>query len=326
MINILGIGCAHPETIIDNQFLSELGAASSAAWIEDHTGIKTRHSILPLEYIKETGNAKPAEAVKVATATPTDLGVKACEIALEQAGVALEDVGLILASCPTPLETSPNEAQRIGKVLGVKIPAYDVSSSSGDFALHLSVLNGWKEERVPDYVLCVSTSTATRKVNYRDGKARIYLGDGAGAVLVSSRKSGRATVASAHFTSEPLQEDLFVFDLYQHAQMNLDVLQSWVAPQLNLMLETALDSADLQGKPYAFVGSGIGNSLLIDICAKHAIEEKRCWSNIEKYGYTLGASVISSIAEHWNSISAGQTIVACVAGAGTSSGYVVLKS
>src|SRR4051794_23764106 len=109
------MGYCHPETVIDNKFLEDLDVGTTAAWISEKIGIQTRLSTLPLEYIRDTRNQDPREAVKVASMTPTEMGAKAARMALEKAGLRPEDIGLVIANCCTPLETAPAEAQRLAK-------------------------------------------------------------------------------------------------------------------------------------------------------------------------------------------------------------------
>lgn len=325
MVNILGCGAAYPENKISNDLLVELGAAPSADWILSHTGIENRSSILPLDYIRDNGNVRPADSLEVASETPTDLGVKAATQAIERAGIKVEDIGLILGSSTTPVETSPNEAQRVGKGMGLKIPAFDVSSSSGDFALHLDVLNSWKEAMVPDYVLCVSCNTPTRKVNYKEGAERIYLGDAASAVVVSAKHSGKLSVSAVNFKTSPKASELIVFDLYKHAKLNPELLKSWMEPQLAESLKLALETGKVNSASYNMVASGMGLAHIRELCEAKEIAPERLWSNLSNHGYSLGSSEVASLSEHWDSISAGEEIVVTIAGAGTNSGYVILK-
>jgi len=71
------MGYSHPSTVIDNQFLEDLDVGTNAQWIIEKIGIQTRLSTLPLDYIRETRNQDPREALKVASITPTDMGKRA---------------------------------------------------------------------------------------------------------------------------------------------------------------------------------------------------------------------------------------------------------
>jgi len=57
---IHGVGHFHPENRIDNAFLSGLGIGTDDAWIMERVGIRCRRTVLPLDYIASTRNARPA--------------------------------------------------------------------------------------------------------------------------------------------------------------------------------------------------------------------------------------------------------------------------
>src|SRR5690606_9733170 len=99
---------------------------------------------------------------------PTILGAEAARMAIAQAGISKDDIGLVIANCCTPVQTTPSEAQRIACELEIVKPAYDVFTACPAFALHMDYLNSMKEEKLPDYILCVSTATLTQHVNYND--------------------------------------------------------------------------------------------------------------------------------------------------------------
>ena len=48
---IHSFGHFHPENIIDNCFLEHLDIGTDDEWIIARTGIRTRHTVLPLDYI-----------------------------------------------------------------------------------------------------------------------------------------------------------------------------------------------------------------------------------------------------------------------------------
>jgi 3-oxoacyl-[acyl-carrier-protein] synthase-3 len=56
------IGHFHPENVIDNCFLESLDIGTTAEWITSRTGIQTRRTALPLDYIRTTRNLTRAKA------------------------------------------------------------------------------------------------------------------------------------------------------------------------------------------------------------------------------------------------------------------------
>jgi 3-oxoacyl-[acyl-carrier-protein] synthase-3 len=56
MIYFHGFGHFHPENQIDNAFLESLDIGTTEQWIIDRVGIKSRRTVLPLDYIRATKN------------------------------------------------------------------------------------------------------------------------------------------------------------------------------------------------------------------------------------------------------------------------------
>ena len=73
-IYLHGVGHAHPENEISNQFLEDLDIGTNDQWIIDRVGIRSRRTVLPLDYIRETKNAEPRDAMEVAVYSNADLG------------------------------------------------------------------------------------------------------------------------------------------------------------------------------------------------------------------------------------------------------------
>ena len=63
------LGHFHPENVITNAFLAELGIDTNDGWITERVGILTRHTVLPLDYIRQTRNKEPRAALEAAVYT-----------------------------------------------------------------------------------------------------------------------------------------------------------------------------------------------------------------------------------------------------------------
>ena len=168
MLHILGMGVCHPKVSIDNHFLEALDIGTTAQWIEEKIGILERVTTLPLEYIKTTRNQDPRMALEVASMTATDMGVKAAEAALAQAGITAKDIGLLIVNGCSPRQTIPSEATRIAERLDCPAVAFDVYTACPAFALHIDFLKSYNESALPEFVLCISTAAMTVHVDYND--------------------------------------------------------------------------------------------------------------------------------------------------------------
>ena len=112
-----GIGHFHPENVIDNPFLENLDIGTSEEWILERVGIRTRRTVLPLDYIKSTRNADPRAAFEAAQYTSVETGRRACLHAIARAGIAPSDIGMVISGGCCPEMSIPSEACRIAAAL-----------------------------------------------------------------------------------------------------------------------------------------------------------------------------------------------------------------
>ena len=72
-----GLGHAHPEAEITNRFLESLEIGTDETWILERVGIRSRRTVLPLDYIRATRNRDVRGALEAATETNSSLGASA---------------------------------------------------------------------------------------------------------------------------------------------------------------------------------------------------------------------------------------------------------
>src|ERR1700761_5249763 len=97
MLYLHGIGHFHPENQIDNDFLLGLDIGLDTAWIMERVGIESRRTVLSLDYIRQTRNTDPRAAAEASLYTNAQTGARAARMALQRAGIAPSQVGLIVA-------------------------------------------------------------------------------------------------------------------------------------------------------------------------------------------------------------------------------------
>jgi 3-oxoacyl-[acyl-carrier-protein] synthase-3 len=320
------MGYNHPTTEIDNKFLEDLDVGTNAQWILEKIGIETRVTTLPLDYIRETRNQDPREAIAVASATPTDLGIRAATMALQNAGLKPEQIGMVICNCCTPSQTAPAEAQRIAKGLGIVAPAFDVFTACPAFALHIDFINNFKEERLPPYVLCVSTATLTQKVNYNDRSDGAIWGDGAAAWVVSTKHEGKLRVRESLFAADPTRCQSVVVDTYGHFHQDGRAVRDFSVRQTVRLIKRIEEHYQVDWNRDIFIGHQANATMLEQIRNNREIPQTNHWHNVTRIGNQAGAGAPATLAMHWDQIKPGQNIVVAVVGAGLSWGSVLLEA
>ena len=199
-----GLGHFHPENCIDNAFLTSLNIGTDDAWIMERVGIRTRRTVLPLDYIAPDEERAP-------------VGGGALVGAHERRNRRLRGADGDRArrhrrrrrsawSSPggcSPQYSIPAEACQVAAQLGLSVPAYDLNSACSSFAVQLHYLRMMRPEALPDYVLVLNIENTTRTVDYRDRRTAVLWGDGSAAAVVSARVPAPVTVRHSVVHSDP---------------------------------------------------------------------------------------------------------------------------
>ncbi len=314
-MNLLGLGHFNPENEITNRFLEELDIGTSDEWILERTGIRSRRTALPLDYIRETRNADPRAALEAAELSNAEMGARAAEIALQRAGVTASDVGLLLGGGCAPDTVSPAEACNIGAVLEIECAALDINSACSSFIAGVYMLSLMDPARLPEIVLLVTAEPMTGTVHYDDRSSAVLWGDGALAGVFSTKHRGRAEVIGQTLVSDPSSHDKVVVPRLGHFHQEGRTVQTFAIRKTSdlflAMRERHLD----ERRAFHFVGHQANLRMLESVCRRCEIPEDRHHSNCEFFGNTGGASSGSVISGLWDKWTPDDDI--CVVGVGS---------
>jgi 3-oxoacyl-[acyl-carrier-protein] synthase-3 len=161
---VAGLGSVLPERIVTNAEFEKL-VDTSDEWIRERTGIRERHV------------ASPDDAT-------SDLAVRAGRIALESAGIAPEQLDLIVCATLTPDTPIPSAAVWVQRKLGIAAPAFDVNAACAGFSYAFSTGTAFIESGQAETVLVIGAEILSRVMDYTDRGTCILFGDGAGAVVL----------------------------------------------------------------------------------------------------------------------------------------------
>lgn len=168
---ILGTGYYLPEKILNNSDLEKI-VQTSDEWIVERTGIKERR-------IAE--DDVPMSA----------LAMKAAQNALADAGVAAEDLDLIIVATLTSDRIIPSTACMLQNRLGAThAAAFDLSAACSGFAYAASVAAQFIETGAYSKALVIGAETLSKYVNWEDRNTCVLFGDGAGAAVMGRVEDG----------------------------------------------------------------------------------------------------------------------------------------
>jgi len=161
---IAGVGSHLPERVVPNAWFERL-VETSDEWIRERTGIAERRF------------AAEDEAT-------SDLAVAAARRALEDAGVAPEQVDLIVCATLTPDTPIPATAVWAQRKLGLSCPAFDVNAACAGFSYALSTGAAFIGSGAAETVLVIGAEVLSRVMDFSDRSTCVLFGDGAGAVVL----------------------------------------------------------------------------------------------------------------------------------------------
>lgn len=326
MLNVLGMGFYHPPISIDNRFIEALNVGTNEQWIVEKIGIITRRSSLPLSYIAETRNQDPRAATRVASIGPTGMGVEAARAALKSAGITASQVGMVICNSCVPDMTAPTVGQQIAAELGIDGKAFDVMTACPAFALHVDFLNCFEEDRLPEYILEVSSAALTQHVNYNDRSDGAIWGDGAAASILSPRTKGKLKVVESFFQADPTRSQAVIVNTYGHFAQDGRAVRDFSVRQTVRLIKRLEEKYNLDWSKDVFIGHQANATMLEQITKNRSIPPSNHWHNAAEIGNQAAAGAPASLAMHWDEITPGMRIVVAVVGAGLSWGSVLFEA
>ena len=171
---ITGVGGYLPERVLTNFDLEKM-VETSDAWIQERTGIRSRH-------------------IASDEQTTSTLAIKAGEVALKNANITGKDLDLIILATTTPDDTTPATAMRVQAALGaVNAFAFDVQAACSGFMYALSVADKFIKAGTVKRALVIGAETLSRIVDWKDRNTCVLFGDGAGAVIIEAKEVSETT-------------------------------------------------------------------------------------------------------------------------------------
>ncbi|MEN4198850.1 beta-ketoacyl-ACP synthase III [Serratia marcescens] len=167
---ILGTGSYLPVQVRTNADLEKM-VDTSDEWIVTRTGIRERR-------------------IAAADETVATMSFQAAEKALEMAGVAKEDIGLIVVATTTTTHAFPSAACLVQQMLGIKdCAAFDLAAACAGFTYALSVADQYVKNGAVKHALVIGADVLSRTLDPEDRGTIILFGDGAGAVVLGASEA-----------------------------------------------------------------------------------------------------------------------------------------
>ena len=287
---VLGCGAYLPARIVTNHDLSRR-LDTTDEWITERTGIKQRH-------IAADGELT------------SDLGVKAAERALADAGVAAGEIDLIVVATSTPDETFPATATRIEARLGIADAiAFDLQAVCSGFIYALATADNFLKAGQAKTALVIGAETFSRILDWTDRSTCVLFGDGAGAVVLRATPvNGNGTargILSTHLHADGRFHDALYVDggpsstgTVGHLRMAGSEVFRHAVAKLAAVVEEALAANGMTGADVDWLVPHQANKRIIDGMARRlGLGSNRVVVTIDHHANTSAASIPLALAE-----------------------------
>lgn len=322
-VGIVATGACTPERLLTNADLETM-VDTSDEWIRTRTGVVTRH-------ISDPGTAL------------SDFAIPAARTALTRAGLAPEDVDLIVVATITPDAPLPSTACIVQHQLGAAhAAAFDLAAACSGFIYAVTVVAPLIETGRYRNALVIGGDLVSRITDYSDRGTCILFGDAVGAVVLQPVPAGcgiLATYLRADGSGGPLLtvpaggsrkpaslETLQSHEHYLH--MNGNEVYKFAVRAIDDAVTTVLDHAGLNTSDIALIVPHQANLRIIEAAAKRLdIPQDRWAINIQEYGCTSAASIPLALneAQQAGRIHEGDVVALVGFGGGLTWGAVLLR-
>ncbi len=291
---IIGCGSYLPERVVTNAELSTK-LDTTDEWITSRTGIRQRHLAADGELT-------------------SDLALKASERALEDAGVPVAEVDMVVLATSTPDNTFPATATKVQYRLGmVNGAAFDIQAVCSGFVFGLSVVDNFIKTGQCKTVLLIGAETFSRILDWEDRSTCVLFGDGAGAVVIragegdgeaeanvgeSGHNRGRG-VLSTHLHSDGSTNDLLYVDggpsstqTVGHLRMNGREVFRHAVNNFTSIVEEALEANGLSPDDIDWVVPHQANKRILDgTRRKLGLPAEKIVITVDRHANTSAASI-----------------------------------
>lgn len=320
---ITGSGRATPETVLDNQGLSQL-VDTADEWIRTRTGISQRRLALASESLSTIATAAGKNAIAMAGITPADI-----------------DLIILATSTPDDLFGT---ACKIQALLGAtNAVAFDMTAACSGFVFGLVTAAQYIRTGVYQNVLLIGADILSRWVDWEDRRTCVLFGDGAGALVMQAANCDRLlgfelksdgtqnNCLNLAYQAQPKQliDGVEVSNgTYQPITMNGKEVYRFAVQRVPEVIDKALFRANLGADQVDWLLLHQANQRILDAVAERlSIPPSKVISNLAHYGNTSAASIPLALDEavREGQIKPGDIIASAGFGAGLTWGAAVFQ-
>lgn len=311
---IAGTGSYLPEKLLTNADLERM-LDTTDEWILARTGIRERHIAAEGEFT-------------------SDLSLQAARRAIQSAGIAADDIDLIIVATTTPDRIFPSTACLMQDKLGISnCPAFDIQAVCSGFVYAIATADNFIKAGAAKCALVVGAETMSRITDWTDRSNSILWGDGAGAVILTASKE--PGILSCHLHADGSYANLLHVPSGVSNQKGGDTIVmegnsvfKVAVNTLDAIVDETLAANGLEKTDIDWLVPHQANIRIIQATAKKlGMSMERVVVTIDTHGNTSAASIplALDVAVRDGRIKRGETILMEAFGGGFTWGSVLVK-
>lgn len=277
---VLGTGMYVPPKVVTNDDLSQF-LDTNDEWITQRVGVKERHLST--------------------NETAADMAAKAALAALENSGVAAEEIDLILAASVSGESLSPSVSCMVQKLLGLSCMAMDINAACSAFDFLLETAAGFFARGKAKKVLVIGTERMSRIMDWEDRGTCVIFGDGAGAVVLGEGENyidATFTVMGGDDVID-IPQPVGTSPYYERGQEKKPVAHmagqetfKFAVTSICKDCRLLLKRNGLTFEDIAYIVPHQANKRIIDFASMRLkVPQEKFYVNIDRYGNTSSASI-----------------------------------
>lgn len=314
-VMIAGTGSYVPEKVVTNADLAKV-IDTTDEWITSRTGIKQRHIAADDEFTSH-------------------LATNAARKALEQSGIAAEDIQLIIVATISPDTITPATACYVQHNLGAnKAIAFDISAACSGFLYALKLAKRMISDGAFQNALIIGAEKLSSFVNWEDRNTCVLFGDGAGAAVLRRSEEGEGRILATEMGTDGKHTGILNIPgggsacpttpenaAQKLASLNMSGREVFklAVNAMKKASEAVIERANLTADDIKLVIPHQANLRIIDAIADRlTIPNEKVFVNLHKYGNTSAAAVAIALdeAHREGRFERGDKIILVVFGAG----------
>jgi 3-oxoacyl-[acyl-carrier-protein] synthase-3 len=313
-LKIVGTGSALPDRIVTNDELTGF-LDTSDEWIVSRTGIIERRVCVGV--------------------TTLDLAYQAAVSALSDAGLAPNNIDIVICSTISGNYITPSLACCVIEKLGIECPAFDISAACPGFTYALDIADAYISSGKANNVLIVSAERISGLVDWTDRSSCVLFGDGAAACVATQGGALKYSRLTASGGAETLcmpastGYNPFTGDTVKPGYIQMQGPQTFkfavktAEAEIRRALETL--GLDFDSVDY-FIMHQANKRIIESVRTKLNQPEGKFPVNIDRYGNTSSATIPLLLDQMRTDgfIKKGSTLVLTAFGAGNTAGTCVL--